>query len=246
MTIATTFSASTSESTTTPTPRRTSSTSKVPESTTSRTTPSKAIAGIVAILFLCLFLRTSTSCYNRLHRSRSIESPDAFEIANVRTTSSVPFRTRLASLSSIRRQVICKSEPFSIMEFRDHVRHLHADSDYLFSLEYEAVGGKKHLNDVDKKQDLTTHEGKKVNNKAKNRYADILPYDHSRVVLTEIDEQPDSEYINANYVDSYRKPRAYIAAQGPLPVGLVNFWRMVWENDSRVIVMVTNLFERMK
>ena len=206
-----------------------------------------AIAAVVALVFLILYLRTSHSCYQLLHRSNSTPSPDAFQLSNVRSSSnSFPIRNRLASLSSIRRNAICKSEPFSITEFHAHVKRLHADSDYLFSLEYEAVGGKKYLNDTDKKQELTTHEGKNVNHKNKNRYTDILPYDHSRVVLTEIDKAPDSTYINANYVDSYRKPKAYIAAQGPLTASLNDFWRMIWESNSRVIVMVTNLFERTK
>ncbi|XP_028398210.1 receptor-type tyrosine-protein phosphatase alpha-like isoform X2 [Dendronephthya gigantea] len=203
-----------------------------------------AIAAAVALVFLFLYLRTSRQCYDRLHRSSSHSSANFTSVNPI--AAAAPIRIRLASLSSIRRQAICKSEPFPIGEFNDHVKRLHADSDYLFSLEYECVGGKKYLNEVDKKQELVSHEGGKVKNKAKNRYSDILPYDHTRIVLTEIEDDPDSIYINANYVDSYRKPQAYIAAQGPLTSSLEDFWRMIWENDVRVVVMVTNLFERTK
>ena len=50
-------------------------------------------------------------------------------------------------------------------------------------------------------------------NKPKNRYANVISYDHSRVVLQPVDGVPGSDYINANYCDGYRKQNAYIATQ---------------------------------
>ncbi|XP_074923562.1 receptor-type tyrosine-protein phosphatase delta-like [Chelonoidis abingdonii] len=56
------------------------------------------------------------------------------------------------------------------------------------------------------------HTGKEPCNQAKNRYKSVIPYDHCRVVLQSA--SPGADYINASYVDSYRSPRFFIAAQG--------------------------------
>lgn len=51
-------------------------------------------------------------------------------------------------------------------------------------------------------------------NLAKNRYTDVLCYDHSRVILSQIDDDVTSDYINANFVDGYKQKNAYISTQG--------------------------------
>ncbi|XP_053556940.1 receptor-type tyrosine-protein phosphatase alpha [Bombina bombina] len=81
-------------------------------------------------------------------------------------------------------------------------------------------------------------------NKDKNRYKKVLPYDNSRVVLPA--SPSGSDYINASYINGYKYPKYFIATQGPLPDTLDDFWRMVWEENSPVIVMLTSLEEQNK
>ncbi|KAI1301583.1 Tyrosine-protein phosphatase non-receptor type 12 [Halotydeus destructor] len=84
-------------------------------------------------------------------------------------------------------------------------------------------------------------EGLKDVNRRKNRYKDILPYDYTRVVISEYPGVPGSDFINANYVKgSTGSTRAYIASQGPLPNTLVDFWRLIWECEVTLIVMACN------
>nr|XP_044994731.1 tyrosine-protein phosphatase non-receptor type 22 [Jaculus jaculus] len=77
----------------------------------------------------------------------------------------------------------------------------------------------------------------------KNRYKDILPYDHSLVKLSLITSDEDSSYINANFIKGVYGPRAYIATQGPLSTTLLDFWRMIWEHGVLIIVMACMEFE---
>ncbi|XP_074950719.1 tyrosine-protein phosphatase non-receptor type 5 isoform X3 [Phalacrocorax aristotelis] len=79
----------------------------------------------------------------------------------------------------------------------------------------------------------------------KNRYKTILPNPHSRVCLTSADQDdPLSSYINANYIRGYGgEEKVYIATQGPIVNTVSDFWRMVWQERSPIIVMITNIEE---
>uniref|UniRef100_A0A3Q2ST24 protein-tyrosine-phosphatase n=1 Tax=Fundulus heteroclitus TaxID=8078 RepID=A0A3Q2ST24_FUNHE len=84
--------------------------------------------------------------------------------------------------------------------------------------------------------------GALVANKQKNRYPYILPYDHCRVRLSVQNQNPNSDYINASFGGG--SERDFICTQGPLPNTVADFWRMVWEQNVRVIVMVTALRQK--
>uniref|UniRef100_A0A4W5QNS2 protein-tyrosine-phosphatase n=1 Tax=Hucho hucho TaxID=62062 RepID=A0A4W5QNS2_9TELE len=80
-------------------------------------------------------------------------------------------------------------------------------------------------------------------NKFKNRLVNIMPYETTRVCLQPIRGLEGSDYINASFIDGYRQQKAYIATQGPLAETTEDFWRMLWENNSTIVVMLTKLRE---
>uniref|UniRef100_A0A915EGL5 protein-tyrosine-phosphatase n=1 Tax=Ditylenchus dipsaci TaxID=166011 RepID=A0A915EGL5_9BILA len=129
-----------------------------------------------------------------------------------------------------------KSRPIRLCDFSEHVRLMSADSDFRFSEEYEdlrLVGiGQSCI-----AADLSV-------NRAKNRFTNILPYDHSRVKLQATDDEDGSDYINASYMPGFNGRREFIAAQGPLPSTRDHFWRLVWEQQCPAIVALTKCVEK--
>lgn len=104
---------------------------------------------------------------------------------------------------------------------------------------------REEYNSVPKSKLHSWNHGRLPEHKSKNRYGNLLPYDHSRVVLTK-ESLHDSDYINANFIDGYEKPNRYIAMQGPIDTTIIDFWRCVWQLKCHQIVMLTNLEENGK
>ncbi|XP_063892852.1 tyrosine-protein phosphatase Lar isoform X4 [Helicoverpa armigera] len=125
--------------------------------------------------------------------------------------------------------------PIPILELSEHIERLKTNDNLKFSQEYESI---------EPGQQFTWDHSNMEVNKPKNRYANVIAYDHSRVILQPIDGILGSDYINANYCDGYRKHNAYVATQGPLQETLADFWRMCWELRTSTIVMMTKLEER--
>ncbi|XP_057161868.1 tyrosine-protein phosphatase non-receptor type 2 isoform X4 [Ursus arctos] len=77
-------------------------------------------------------------------------------------------------------------------------------------------------------------------NRNRNRYRDVSPYDHSRVKL----QNADNDYINASLVDIEEAQRSYILTQGPLPNTGCHFWLMVWQQNTKAVVMLNRVVEK--
>ncbi|XP_068188602.1 tyrosine-protein phosphatase non-receptor type 22 isoform X2 [Antennarius striatus] len=88
-----------------------------------------------------------------------------------------------------------------------------------------------------------TKTAEKQENVKKNRYKDIVPFDHSRVKLSLHTSKNDADYINASFIQGVSGSRAYIATQGPLPHTILDFFRMIWEYEIKVVVMACREFE---
>jgi tyrosine-protein phosphatase non-receptor type 11 len=110
-----------------------------------------------------------------------------------------------------------------------------------FSLEFEL------LNQQSESQTSAYHKknGEKPENRIRNRFKNILPYDETRIILK---NYPVTDYMNANRIrtSSGTMGRDYIATQGPLPATVNDFWHMVQQELVKCIVMITREIEGLK
>ncbi|XP_064029783.1 receptor-type tyrosine-protein phosphatase V-like isoform X2 [Pogoniulus pusillus] len=125
--------------------------------------------------------------------------------------------------------------PVPIESFKQYYEMKAAGANQAFFQEFEE------LKEVGKEQ--LKLEAELPANVSKNRYPHVLPYDHSRVKLSQLGEDPHSDYINANFMPGYASQREFIATQGPLKKTIDDFWRLVWEQNVCNIVMLTVCME---
>ncbi|XP_016531566.1 receptor-type tyrosine-protein phosphatase eta isoform X1 [Poecilia formosa] len=123
-----------------------------------------------------------------------------------------------------------------VEDFEAYYRKQKADSSCGFAEEFEDL---KPVGTAQAKLHALALE-----NKPKNRYNNVLPYDSSRVKLSVVHGSPNEDYINANYMPGYLSRKEFIAAQGPLPATVNEFWRMVWEKNVQTLVMLTRCNEQ--
>uniref|UniRef100_A0A4W5KKE5 protein-tyrosine-phosphatase n=1 Tax=Hucho hucho TaxID=62062 RepID=A0A4W5KKE5_9TELE len=116
-----------------------------------------------------------------------------------------------------------------VADLLQHITQMKCGQGYGFKEEYEGLT---------EGQAAPWETAKKDENRNKNRYGNIIAYDHTRVRLQLLDGDPHSDYMNANYID-YFTP----LLPGPMQETVRDFWRMIWQENSGSIVMVTNLVE---
>ncbi|XP_075065679.1 receptor-type tyrosine-protein phosphatase delta isoform X20 [Mixophyes fleayi] len=207
--------------------------------------PVLAVVFIICIVIAILLYKSSKPDRKRTESdSRKSSLPNNKEIPSHHPTDPVELRrlnfqtpgSGVAGYSgNLHSSSMASHPPISILELADHIERLKANDNLKFSQEYESI---------DPGQQFTWEHSNLEVNKPKNRYANVIAYDHSRVLLSAIEGIPGSDYINSNYIDGYRKQNAYIATQGPLPETFGDFWRMMWEQRSATVVMMTKLEER--
>ncbi|XP_052458978.1 receptor-type tyrosine-protein phosphatase delta isoform X34 [Carassius gibelio] len=192
--------------------------------------PVLAVIFIICIVIAILLFKSQPDRKRAESEARKGSLPGGKEMPSHHPTDPVELR-RL----NFQTPGMASHPPIPVMELADHIECLKANDNLKFSQEYESI---------DPGQQFTWEHSNLEVNKPKNRYANVIAYDHSRVLLSAIDGIPGSDYINSNYIDGYRKQNAYIATQGALPETFGDFWRMIWEQRSANIVMMTKLEER--
>ncbi|XP_045067878.1 receptor-type tyrosine-protein phosphatase delta-like isoform X27 [Coregonus clupeaformis] len=207
--------------------------------------PVLAVVFIICIVIAILLYKSSKPDRKRAEsEARKGSLPNSKEIPSHNPTDPVELRRMNFQTpgsgdpgypSNFHSSSMASHPPISILDLADHLERLKANDNLKFSQEYESI---------DPGQQFTWEHSNLEVNKPKNRYANVIAYDHSRVLLSAIDGIPGSDYINSNYIDGYRKQNAYIATQGSLPETFGDFWRMIWEQRSANIVMMTKLEER--
>ncbi|XP_052573077.1 receptor-type tyrosine-protein phosphatase delta isoform X33 [Peromyscus californicus insignis] len=192
--------------------------------------PVLAVVFIICIVIAILLYKSKPDRKRAESESRKSSLPNNKEVPSHHPTDPVELR-RL----NFQTPGMASHPPIPILELADHIERLKANDNLKFSQEYESI---------DPGQQFTWEHSNLEVNKPKNRYANVIAYDHSRVLLSAIEGIPGSDYVNANYIDGYRKQNAYIATQGSLPETFGDFWRMIWEQRSATVVMMTRLEER--
>ncbi|XP_041117782.1 receptor-type tyrosine-protein phosphatase delta-like isoform X5 [Polyodon spathula] len=206
--------------------------------------PVLAVVFIICIVIAILLYKSKPDRKRAESDSRKSSIPNSKEIPSHHPTDPVElrrlnFQTPGSGLSgypgNLHSSSMASHPPIPIMELADQLERLKANDNLKFSQEYESI---------DPGQQFTWEHSNLEVNKPKNRYANVIAYDHSRVLLFAIEGIPGSDYVNSNYIDGYRKQNAYIATQGPLPETFGDIWRMIWEQRSANVVMMTKLEER--
>uniref|UniRef100_A0A8C1L5P5 Protein tyrosine phosphatase receptor type O n=1 Tax=Cyprinus carpio TaxID=7962 RepID=A0A8C1L5P5_CYPCA len=188
-----------------------------------------AVLSVLLIVLLVLFLLVLRKKHMELSRECGAETFVNF--ASFERDGKLPYNW---SKTALKKRKL--TSPVQLSDFDAYIKDMSKDSAYKFSLQFEelkSVG-----------LDLSHEAADLPVNRPKNRYTNILPYDFSRVKLISLHNDEGSDYINANFIPGYNSPNEFIATQGPLPETRNDFWKMVLQQKSHIIVMLTQCNER--
>ncbi|XP_050714665.1 receptor-type tyrosine-protein phosphatase kappa-like isoform X4 [Eriocheir sinensis] len=183
---------------------------------------------------------------SRRARTKAKDKPKKrrFLSASSKSLSAIPNRIQLSMLNSGLIRITEEDKaigaiPTKPIESKDlqKICSQHRRYPVLYKVEFQMAS---------KSEPHSMRHALKEANELKNTTKRSLAYDYNRVVLEPLPDAPDSDYVNASYVDSLLTPKAYIATQGPLENTIADFWRMVWQQKTRLIVMLTKTFDFIK
>ncbi|CAF0806750.1 unnamed protein product [Brachionus calyciflorus] len=114
-----------------------------------------------------------------------------------------------------------------------------------FTNDFESLDKDLHFEFCEIKNPInkTFQDSLKIQNERKSRYKHVYPYDDNRVKLNLIAGRPDSDFINASYIEGYKQSKRFIAAQGPTKDTAEDFLRMIVEKEIKIVVMLTKIYE---
>ncbi|XP_070535296.1 receptor-type tyrosine-protein phosphatase H-like isoform X2 [Ptychodera flava] len=187
------------------------------------------IIGLLLIALIAAVIVLGYLYYKRYYQPSHSKSETLNGIENV------VFSSELAMMRPEPREPSKDSLPIKLADYDKYYEEICAEGDDRIEEDYEELGLVG--------QDNTWVASEIPQNKAKNRYINILPFDRTRVRLSKVDDQDVTDYINANWMPGYNSPKEFIASQGPIPESIDDFWRMIWELDVKTIVMVTRCQE---
>lgn len=182
------------------------------------------VSSILIMMLICVTLY----CFRSWHSRRDQRSQVAQQ----------NFRLKSSFLGNVNRR---RAHPVKVRNLETVTQRLCSLAGHLLEMEFQDLAI---LSDNRRPKDAPV--ALLSTNTIKNRYINILPYEHTRVPLSLLPDSPDSDYINASYVVGFSGPKEYIATQGPKTCTIGDFWRMIWEQNVYVIIMVTGLEERGK
>ncbi|XP_058708860.1 receptor-type tyrosine-protein phosphatase O isoform X1 [Poecile atricapillus] len=191
-----------------------------------------SVLAILSILLIGLLLVTLVVLRRKhLQMARECGAGTFVNFASLERDGKLPYNW---SKNGLKKRKL--TNPVQLDDFDGYIKDMAKDSDYKFSLQFEEL---KLIG-----LDIPHFAADLPMNRCKNRYTNILPYDFSRVRLVSMNEEEGSDYINANYIPGYNSPQEYIATQGPLPETRNDFWKMVLQQKSQIIVMLTQCNEK--